>query len=146
MNLFKKALTNIERITCINMKINIEFFQTDFIKAIGAGVYEISVVKNAKSDVLYIGESVFVLIRCATHLYELKKNPNYFGFTKNTIDDSSITLRFTFVAQDSNKITRKQLEKILIAEKKPLSQSGISDYQKNIEGKIEALTQFLNIT
>ncbi len=58
------------------MNIKVEFFRYDLIRAIGAGIYEISIVKNNKSEVLYIGESVFVLVRCASHLYELKKKPD----------------------------------------------------------------------
>lgn len=50
------------------MKINIEFFKNDFIDAIGAGVYEIKAIYNNKDiKSVYIGESVFVLVRCATH-------------------------------------------------------------------------------
>lgn len=125
------------------MKVKVVFFRENLTDAIGAGIYEISVDKSGKSKVLYIGESVFVLVRCAAHLYELKKNPNYFGFTKETINDSSITLKFRLIEENSDKTSRKENEKSLINERKPLSQSGISDRQKNVESKIEALTQFL---
>lgn len=129
-----------------NMNIKIEFFQSDLIQAIGSGVYEVSVYKNNQSKVLYIGESVFVLVRCASHLYELNKNPEYFGFTEETIKDSSITLKFRLLEKIDNKILRKKREIELIKEKKPLSQSGISDYQKSIEDKISVLTSFLNLS
>jgi len=128
----------------IDMNIKVEFFRYDLIQAIGAGIYEISIVKNNKSEVLYIGESVFVLVRCASHLYELKKKPEYFGFTDTIIDDPSITLKFKLIEENINKILRKKRETELIKERKPLSQSGIADRQKNVEDKIEALTQFLN--
>ncbi|WP_079478437.1 hypothetical protein [Halobacillus salinus] len=124
------------------MNITIEFFQSDLIQAIGAGIYEISVQINDDSRVLYIGESVFVLARCASHLYQLNKNPDYFGFDKDTIRDSSITLKFRLL-EKVNK-NRKTREKELIKENRPLSQSGISDYQKSVEDKISALTSFLN--
>ncbi|MBN3345517.1 hypothetical protein CF050_01135 [Clostridium botulinum] len=126
------------------MNIKVEFFQDDLIQAIGAGIYEISIHQNKKSEVLYIGESVFVLVRCASHLYELKKKPEYFGFTDKTIDDLGITLKFKLIEKNSNKGSRKKREMELIKEIKPLSQSGIRDRQKNVEDKIEALTQFLN--
>lgn len=126
------------------MNIKIEFFQEDLIKAIGAGVYEISVHKNDKSKILYIGESVFVLVRCASHLYQLSKKPEYFGFTEETISDSSVTLKFRLLEKIDNKGLRKKREKELIKDNKPLSQSGISDYQKSIEDKISSLTSFLN--
>ena len=128
----------------ININIQVEFFQDDLIQAIGAGIYEISIDHNNKSDVLYIGESVFVLVRCASHLYELKSKPEYFGFTDKTIDDSGITLKFKLIEKNSNSGLRKKREMELIKERKPLSQSGIRDRQKNVEDKIEALTQFLN--
>lgn len=125
------------------MKIQIEFFKQDLVDAIGAGVYEICVCKNGKSSTLYIGESVFVLVRCASHLYNLKKNPEYLGFTKETIEDSEISLCFHLLKQEKNAIERKKEEKKLVKEKSPLSQSGISDRQKNTEERIEALTNFL---
>lgn len=128
----------------INMNIKVEFFQDDLIQAIGAGIYEISIDQNNKSEVLYIGESVFVLVRCASHLYELKKKPEYFGFTDKTIDNSGITLKFRLIEKNSDNASRKKRESEFIKERKPLSQSGIKDRQKNVEDKIEALAQFLN--
>lgn len=125
-----------------NMNITIEFFQKDLIHAIGAGIYEIRVHMNSDSRVLYIGESVFVLARCASHLYQLNKNPDYFGFDENTIRDSSITLKFRLL-EKVNK-DRKKREKELIKKEKPLSQSGRSDYQKSVEDKISSLNSFLN--
>lgn len=125
------------------MHIKIDFFQNDFIQAIGAGVYEISIQKDNKSSVLYIGESVFVLVRCASHLYELKKNPEYFGFTHETITDPSITLRFRLLKQLDNKGERKKEELNLIKKIQPLTQRGVNDYQKKIGKKVSALTRFL---
>ncbi len=135
---------NLSKKVVINMNIKIEFFQEDLIQAIGAGIYEISIYQNNKSEVLYIGESVFVLVRCASHLYELKRKPEYFGFTDKTIDDPSITLKFKLIGKDSNNGLRKKREMEFIKVRKPLSQSGIRDRQKNVEDKIEALTRFLN--
>ncbi|MEW4328854.1 hypothetical protein Q0N12_19545 [Rossellomorea marisflavi] len=126
------------------MNITIEFFQRDLIQAIGAGIYEISVHKNGNSNVLYIGESVFVLARCASHMYQLNKNPEYFGFTPKTIKDSSITLNFRLLENVIKNDLRKRREKELIKEKAPLSQSGISDRQKSAEDKISSLESFLN--
>ncbi|MBC5636281.1 hypothetical protein H8S33_05495 [Ornithinibacillus sp. BX22] len=126
------------------MNITIEFFQRDLIPAIGAGIYEISVCKNDKSKILYIGESVFVLVRCASHLYELNKDPKYFGFNEDTIRDSSVKLRFRLLEKVNERDLRKKREKELIKEKAPLTQSGISDYQKSVEDKVSALTKFLN--
>lgn len=126
------------------MNIIIQFFQRDLIPAIGAGIYEISVNKNGETRVLYIGESIFVLVRCASHLYELNKDPGYFGFTEETIMDSSVKLKFRLLERVIKRDLRKKREKELIKEKVPLTQSGISDYQKSVEDKISALTSFLN--
>lgn len=126
------------------MNITVDYFRNDLLQAIGAGIYEISIYKNNKSKVIYIGESVFVLVRCASHLYELKKNPEYFGFTENTILDSSITLKFRLIEKEDNRALRKKREKELIKENEPLSQSGISDHQKSVEEKVLSLTYFLD--
>lgn len=84
------------------------------------------------------------LVRCASHLYELNKNPAYFGFTPNTITDSNVKLKFRLIEKINKKDLRKKKEIELIKEKGPLTQSGINDYQKNVEDKISALTSFLN--
>lgn len=126
------------------MKINIKFFHDDFINAIGAGIYEIIVSIRGKSKSLYIGESVHVIVRCSEHLYQLKSEPKYFGFTSKTIDREDITLTFKLIESIDDKKERKLKEKKLITENKPLSQSGISDRQKEIEEKIQALDSFLN--
>lgn len=125
------------------MKINIQFFHDDFINAIGAGIYEIIVSIGGKSKSLYIGESVHVMVRCSDHLYQLKSEPNYFGFTSETIDKEDITLTFKLIESIDDYKKRKLKEKKLIAENKPLSQSGRSDHQKEIEEKIQALNTFL---
>lgn len=132
------------------MKINIDFFTNNLIAAIGVGVYEIEIVyNNRETETVYIGESVFVLVRCATHLYELKKNPQYFGFTEKTIDDENITLRFNLLEfhADKNKdkkADRKAFEVEQIKVKNPTSQSGCSDYQKGVEERINALNEFID--
>lgn len=132
------------------MKISIDFFKNNFIDAIGAGVYEIEIVYgNKETESVYIGESVFVLVRCAAHLYELKKNPQYFGFTEKTIDDENITLRFNLLElpADKNrdkKADRKAFEVGQIKVKNPTSQSGRSDYQKELEERINALNEFID--
>ncbi len=130
------------------MKIKIDFFSKDFIDAIGAGIYKVSVV-NTNGDIapLYIGESVFVLVRCATHLFEFKKNPAYFGFNEEFIENPNITLKFELLCKEDDKIRRKQLEKEMIKEtlktQQLLCQNGVSDRMKGIDEKIESLESFL---
>lgn len=132
------------------MKINIDFFQSDnsFLDAIGAGVYEVEICTKDGVRSVYIGESVFVLVRCATHLYELEKNPVYWGFEPEWLDDPNITLKFKLHKLDdgknkNKKADRKACETSLIKENDPTSQSGIADRQKSIEDRISALAEFL---
>lgn len=125
------------------MNIKIDFFKNDLIDAIGAGIYEISIHKKQQSEVLYIGESVFVLVRCAGHLYNLSKAPEYFGFNNNTIQNTDVTLKFKLLEKVGKEISRKSEETRLIKEKRPLTQSGISDHMKSIEEKKLAVNTFL---
>lgn len=125
------------------MNIQIDFFKNDFIEAIGAGIYEVSVSKNGKKEVLYIGESVFALVRCATHLHRLKRKPVYFGFNEDTIEDNEITLSFQLVEKIEDMQKRRKREKEIIKQCKPINQSGISDRQKEPEERIKALNDFL---
>jgi len=127
------------------MKIKIDFFSGDLIEAIGSGVYEVAVTINGEATSLYIGESTFVLVRCASHLYELKKKPEYFGFSDDLLGCSDIGLRFSLIIPEGDRSRRKEREKIEIekCKPKPLCQSGLSDRMKPIEEKVEALAQFL---
>lgn len=126
------------------MKIKIEFFHDEIIDALGAGIYEITITKDAKSRCLYIGESIWIFVRCAMHLYSLKNNPEYFGFTPDTINMPDTTLSFKVVDKIEDTKVRKSKEKEMIEEMDPLSQSGISDRMKSKQEKINALNQFLD--
>ena len=114
-----------------------------FIDAIGAGIYQILIMKNGKEESLYIGEYVFVLVLCGAHLFELKKNPEYFGFNDKTINNENIIFKFELLEAVVDMADRKHREKELIQEKKPMLQSGISDSMKSVEEKVQALTNFL---
>lgn len=128
------------------MNINIEFFKDQINEAIGAGIYQIDICRGDNIEPLYIGESKTVLMRCSAHLYELKKEPCYLGFSEETISDSSITLRFTLLECVEDSAERKKREKEYVAERKPISQSGISDRQKSVEDKINSIIDFINRT
>ena len=125
------------------MNIKIDFFNENIIDAISAGIYQASVMNNGKEEILYIGESVFVLVRCGAHLFELKKKPEYFGFNDKTINNENISLKFKLLESVSDMADRKHREKELIQEKNPILQSGISDRMKSVEEKVQALTTFL---
>ena len=126
------------------MNIKINFFKEKFLDAIGPGIYEIKVIYYDKEETLYIGESIFVLVRCAIHLYELKKDSSYLGFTSKTIENENITLEFLLYKSESDMIKRKKEEKTYIKDKKPILQSGISDRMKSVEEKILDLNKFLD--
>ena len=126
------------------MKIKVQFFEESLVDAVGAGVYEIYAKADDKEELFYVGESVFVLVRCATHLYEISKGKGYLGFDKDKIEKDTITLVFKLYDNVSSKKDRIALEKKLIDTKKPRMQSGVKDRVKSIEDMIDELTNFLN--
>ena len=99
------------------MDIKVKFFEDKFVDAIGAGIYEIYVQTSGKEELLYVGESVFVLVRCATHLYEIVKGNGYLGFTKEMIENNNITLVFKLLISEYDKKERKAKEKDVIKPK-----------------------------
>lgn len=126
------------------MNINVHFFEDSLVDAVGAGVYEIYAKTNGIEELFYVGESVFVLVRCATHLYEISKGIGYLGFTEKMIEKDNITLIFRLYDKVANKADRVNIENTLIATKHPRMQSGIKDRVKPIEDMICELTNFLN--
>lgn len=127
------------------MDIKVKFFEENFVEAIGAGVYGIYYVqKDNKEKLLYVGESVFVLVRCATHLYEITKGNGYLGFRHEMFESNNITLAFKLLVSESDKKKRKDKEIDFIRELKPEMQSGIKDRVKPIEDMISKMTNLLN--
>ena len=126
------------------MKINVRFFEENFVAAVGAGVYGIYAKTDNREELLYVGESVFVLVRCATHLYEISKGKGYLGFDEDKIENEKITLVFKLYKNTTSKKERIALEHDLIQTKKPKMQSGIKDRVKPIEEMIDELTKSLN--
>ena len=120
------------------------FFEDRLVNAVGAGVYEIYAKTDNKEELFYVGESVFVLVRCATHLYEISKGNGYLGFTEEMIKNDNITLIFKLYDNITIKSERVKTENELITTKKPKMQSGIKDRVKSIEDMIDELTNFLN--
>ena len=58
------------------MKIKIDFFSENIIDAIGAGIYQVSIMNNGKEEVLYVGESVFVLCAAGRIYLNLRRLQN----------------------------------------------------------------------
>lgn len=62
--------------------MKVDFFQTEEglnKEALGSGVYLIEIFRNDVYKKLYIGESNYILKRCATHLATMEKSPEKFG-------------------------------------------------------------------
>ena len=93
------------------MNIDIDFFRENISATIGAGIYGVYIINSGNEELLYIGESVFVLVRWATHLFNFKKNPAYFGFNDNQFERNDIKLSFRLLKQVDNTTERKRLEK-----------------------------------
>ncbi|HEL2202466.1 TPA: hypothetical protein TZE08_002086 [Streptococcus suis] len=128
------------------MNLQVQFFQNDVIKAIKGGVYQISLQKvDGERCVLYIGESFSMLIRCAQHLYQLRKYPEYLGMTTETLRDQNLILMFEILELEEAMVIRRKKEKEYIKKYRPLLQSGLSDRMLPISRKKEAVANFLEI-
>ncbi|HEM5121825.1 TPA: hypothetical protein U1629_001591 [Streptococcus suis] len=128
------------------MNLQVQFFQNDVIKAIKGGVYQISLQKvDGERRVLYIGESFSMLIRCAQHLYQLRKYPEYLGMTTEILRDQNLILMFEILELEEAMGVRRNKEKEYIKKCTPLLQSGLSDRMLSIPRKKEAVANFLEI-
>ncbi|HEM6146944.1 hypothetical protein ACTGJ2_05880 [Streptococcus suis] len=128
------------------MNLQVQFFQNDVIKAIKGGVYQISLQKvGGERRVLYIGESFSMLIRCAQHLYQLRKYPEYLGMTTEILRDQNLILMFEILELEEAMGVRRNKEKEYIKKCTPLLQSGLSDRMLSIPRKKEAVANFLEI-
>lgn len=92
------------------MDFKVKFFEDGFLDAIGAGVYEIYIQKNDNEQLLDVGESVFVLVRCATHLYEIVKGKGYLGFNKENLENDSFTLVFKLFSMEPDEAKKNNPE------------------------------------
>ncbi|HEM6509187.1 hypothetical protein E8L09_01870 [Streptococcus suis] len=128
------------------MNLQVQFFQNDVIKAIKGGVYQISLQKvGGERRVLYIGESFSMLIRCAQHLYQLRKYPEYLGMTTEILRDQNLILMFEILELEEAMGVRRNKEKEYIKKCTPLLQSGLSDRMLSIPKKKEAVANFIEI-
>ncbi|MGU7934354.1 hypothetical protein ACS6X6_05775 [Streptococcus suis] len=95
------------------MNLQVQFFQNDVIKAIKGGVYQISLQKvDGERRVLYIGESFSMLIRCAQHLYQLRKYPEYLGMTTEILRDQNLILMFEILELEEAMGIRRKKEAV----------------------------------
>ncbi|CYV19484.1 hypothetical protein HO662_09470 [Streptococcus suis] len=128
------------------MNLQVQFFQNDVIKAIKGGVYQILLQKvDGERRVLYIGESFSMLIRCAQHLYQLRKYPEYLGMTTEILRDQNLILMFEILELEEAMGIRRKKEKEYIKKYRPLLQSELSDRMLPISRKKEAVANFIEI-
>ncbi|NQP42632.1 hypothetical protein HO918_06545 [Streptococcus suis] len=128
------------------MNLQVQFFQNDVIKAIKGEVYQILLQKvDGERRVLYIGESFSMLIRCAQHLYQLRKYPEYLGMTTEILRDQNLILMFEILELEEATGIRRKKEKEYIKKYRPLLQSGLSDRMLPISRKKEAVANFIEI-
>ena len=129
--------------------MRIDFFTTNEgmdERAVRGGVYHVELLnKNTDSLIsLYIGESVWIVARCGEHLYSLYDNPNYFGLTKEDLEDDDLTLRFSVLEEIEGKKSvlgvgkYKDTELKYIQKNNPITQFRTSDRQLNdIDKKVQ---------
>ena len=113
-----------------NYKITIEVFQKNNIfdnESIGNGVYIAELLVCGKTIPLYIGESVFMLRRCGEHLYELLKEPEYWGLTKGDLNDPDLKLIFRVLQPLDDKLDNHDREIYYIETKQPKTQNATND-------------------
>lgn len=117
------------------MKINF-FNNNGYVKeeAIGAGIYQFKLKKGDIVKSLYIGKSYSILLRCAQHVYELKKDKSYFGLTNNWDDDELELIVDIYEIVDVDKLSTSDRDILLrekelnaIIKEKPLVQLETSD-------------------
>jgi len=123
------------------MKTKVKFFEERFTDAIEPGIY--GIYKDGE-DLLYIGESVCPLIRCATHLYEINKGIGYLGFKKEILENEDITIVFRLLENISDKAIRNSKEKVMIKQEHPRMQSEISDRVKSVDEMVNEMLKLLN--
>lgn len=127
--------------------MTIDFFETEQgldSRAVHGGVYQIELIKDGAEPIcLYIGESVWISIRCGGHLYSLYEDPSYFGLTPDDLKDDKLKLKFSVLSSIEGKKGElgvglyKEQELEAITEYKPLTQLKTSDRQiRNVTEKI----------
>lgn len=124
--------------------MRVQFFTDSLVSAIGSGVYQIFIQTKKEEKLLYVGESVFVLVRCATHLYEITKGIGYLGFNEEILSKDNITVVFKLYQNVEQKPERVAIETKLIQEEHPVMQSGTSDRVKPVKNMIAELKNILN--
>lgn len=135
------------------MGINIRFFEKEHAfdkRAFGKGIYVIKLQKKnnpeKKPITLYIGQSVWIIVRCAGHLYRTFKEPEYLGLTRENLEDDSLELVVQVLEAVETKENLREREKHYIRQERPLTQYDNNDKQISnkceiVQKAIEALSE-----
>lgn len=120
----------------IERKIDINFFIKDGVfdkRAISKGVYSIRLRNrdNDKEIKLYVGQSVWMIVRCAGHLHRIFTEPEYMGLTNDDLDRENFELVFKVEEAVEQRDALRDRELHYIHELNPLTQSNTSDKQLN---------------
>lgn len=110
--------------------IRISFFQKDGMfdtEALGMGVYIIELADSKNNSIpLYIGESVWMIVRCAGHLYRTFKTPEYLGLINELHNPNlQLVIRVLEAVEDKQKLIVR--ENYYIEKLNPLTQKSIND-------------------
>lgn len=125
------------------IKIKINFFQGEDENtldkaAVNGGIYIFELIKKGHEDQpipLYVGQSVYMAKRGGEHLFEMFKDPEYFGLDE-AINDQNLTLKVSVVktVDVDFKKTRTERETRLrdaelevIKKKQPILQNSSND-------------------
>ena len=134
--------------------MKIDFFTTENgmdPRAIKGGVYQVELLMEGKEPIcLYIGESIWIAIRCGEHIYSLYEDPAYFGLKQEDLNNEKFTIRFYVLDEIEGKKGElgvgcyKEQELKEIQEKAPLTQLKTSDRQiYNINDKVKKVQNAL---
>lgn len=77
------------------MNIKIKLFEEKFWVQLGQ-VFMKYIFKQMKKKTFYVGESVFVLVKCVTHLFETAKGNGYLGFNKEMVEKDMLYAQFKY--------------------------------------------------
>lgn len=124
-----------------NRGIGISFFIKDDMfdkRAIKRGIYAIKIKRagNLKAEALYVGQSVWMIVRCAGHLYKTFHTPEYMGLSSNDLNNENLELIFEVLESVEQRDALRDRELHWIAELKPLTQGATSDRQLSNKGQI----------
>lgn len=121
--------------------------------AITGGVYffELLDKRTGNSLPLYVGESVWVMVRCSHHLYKLKQSKGkYFGLIEDDLNNDNYEMKVTLLesieklkSEENNRVFFEEREHYWIGIKNPITQLNNSDNMIRSLNKKERIVQMV---